>query len=328
MDFDRSGSIDPVRIFDNKTIGSYYTFLKKYEKEYAIRFSAEEENILQFISRKLAPGKRIHELIVLKLMLEDSHDVIKRFAEIMQNEYGLVVTDTIRTNVVNFMTNRFPSGGSAGTYSSAVLLAEEVDVYSVSPAFAGMLDNQAFRAEINSLVEFGLYRNRRDYAIRYADTFFTLNAKYTYEDVCRILNWEKGEVALNIGGYKYDSKTKTYPVFINYEKAIDVVSTQNYNDRFESPRRLIAISKSNRTEDSADVQTALHADELGVSMHLFVRKNKDDRETSKEFYYLGKLHATGKTNPFIMPGTSSNAVEIEYQLETPVQEALYEYLVG
>ena len=32
MDFDRSGSIDPVRIFDNKTIGSYYTFLKKYEK--------------------------------------------------------------------------------------------------------------------------------------------------------------------------------------------------------------------------------------------------------------------------------------------------------
>ena len=107
-----------------------------------------------------------------------------------------------------------------------------------------------------------------------------------------------------------------------------MVETQNYNDRFESPRRLIAISKSNRTVESGDVQTALHADELGVAMHLFVRKNKDDKETSKEFYYLGKLHATGETQEFTMPGTSSGAVEIAYQLETPVQESLYEYLVG
>ena len=191
-----------------------------------------------------------------------------------------------------------------------------------------MLENEAFRAEVQTLVDFGLYRNRRDYAIRYADTFFTLNAKYTYEDVCRILNWDKGEVALNIGGYKYDAKTKTYPVFINYDKAEDVVETQNYNDRFESPWRLIAISKSNRTVESGDVQNALHADERGIAMHLFVRKNKDDKETSKEFYYLGHLHATGETKEFTMPGTKSTAVEIAYQLETPVQEALYEYIVG
>ena len=328
MDFDQTASIDPVRIFDNKNIGCYYTFLKKYEKEYTIRFTDEEENVLQFISRKLAPGKRVHELVMLKLMLEDGHQVFARFAKAMKDEYDLVITDTIRTNVINFMTNQFPSGGSAGTYKSAVLLQADGDDYSVSPEFAKMLENEAFRAEIQTLVEFGLYRNRRDYAIRYADTFFTLNAKYTYEDVCRILNWEKGEVALNIGGYKYDARTKTYPVFINYDKAEDVVETQNYNDRFESPRRLIAISKSNRTVESGDVQTALHADELGVAMHLFVRKNKDDKETSKEFYYLGKLHATGETQEFTMPGTSSGAVEIAYQLETPVQESLYEYLVG
>ena len=107
-----------------------------------------------------------------------------------------------------------------------------------------------------------------------------------------------------------------------------MVETQNYNDRFESPWRLIAISKSNRTVESGDVQNALHADERGIAMHLFVRKNKDDKETSKEFYYLGHLHATGETKEFTMPGTKSTAVEIAYQLETPVQEALYEYIVG
>ena len=45
-----------------------------------------------------------------------------------------------------------------------------------------------------------------------------LYQKYTYEDVCRLLNWENNEVPLNIGGYKYDRKTKMFPVFINYDK--------------------------------------------------------------------------------------------------------------
>lgn len=62
-------------------------------------------------------------------------------------------------------------------------------------------------------------------------------------------------------------------------------------------------------------------------MHLFVRKNKDDK-ISKEFYYLGRMHATGKTEEFIMPGTSSNAVEIEYLLDEPIPDALFGYIVG
>ena len=66
------------------------------------------------------------------------------------------------------------------------------------------------------------------------DTNFKLYQKYTYEDVCRLLEWEKSEVATNIGGYKFDKETKTYPVFINYNKAEDISDTIKYEDRFES----------------------------------------------------------------------------------------------
>lgn len=55
-----------------------------------------------------------------------------------------------------------------------------------------------------------------------------LYQKYTYEDVCRLLNWQKNEVPLNIGGYKYDTYTKTFPVFINYEKAQNIQDTIKY----------------------------------------------------------------------------------------------------
>lgn len=58
-DFDDYGEMDVIRIFDNNSLGSYYKFLVKYEKDYKIRLSQEEEKIVEFISKKLANGKRI-----------------------------------------------------------------------------------------------------------------------------------------------------------------------------------------------------------------------------------------------------------------------------
>ena len=149
----------------------------------------------------------------------------------------------------------------------------------------------------------------------------------SYEDVCRLLEWENNEVPLNLGGYKYDRKTKTFPVFINYDKAEDIQATIKYEDHFESPGRLIAISKQSRTKASEDVQNFLHARERGIDVELFVRKNKDDR-ISKEFYYLGRMTATGKAEEFVMANTDKTAVEIEWELDTPVREDIYEYIVN
>ena len=68
-DFDDYGEMDVARIFDNNSLGSYYKFLVKYEKDYKLRLSQEEEKIVEFISKKLANGKRIQELQLLKRML-------------------------------------------------------------------------------------------------------------------------------------------------------------------------------------------------------------------------------------------------------------------
>ena len=54
-------------------LGSYYKFLVKYEKEYKVRLSVDEEKVIEFVSKKLASGKRIQELQLLKRMLTYSH---------------------------------------------------------------------------------------------------------------------------------------------------------------------------------------------------------------------------------------------------------------
>ena len=119
--------------------------------------------------------------------------------------------------------------------------------------------------------------------------------------------------------------TKTSPIFINYQKDDEISETIKYEDRFNDPSSLIAISKSKRRITSPDVQNALNSVERGIMMPLFVRKNKDDKE-SKEFYYLGKITPTGETQEFQMPNTQATAVEIGYKLEHPVDLNLYEYL--
>ena len=100
-----------------------------------------------------------------------------------------------------------------------------------------------------------------------------------------------------------------------------------YEDHFVTPEKLIAISKSNRSLSSDDVQNFLHAKDRGIRVELFVRKNKDDK-ISKEFYYLGGMTASGKTLEFTMKNTSSSAVEIEWDLDVPVREDIYEYIVN
>lgn len=332
-DFDDYGEMDVIRIFDNNSLGSYYKFLVKYEKDYKIRLSQEEEKIVEFISKKLANGKRIQELQLLKRTLLYANGLSKcgLFTGLSQDllTYGKSISKEQQENIINVMTNEFPAGSSKKTYSHCVFIEKEGNDYKPTKTFLEMLSNRDFYNVIKELVDFGISRYERDYKQSYDVTDFVLYQKYTYEDVCRLLNWEQNEVPLNIGGYKYDKKTKTFPVFINYDKSEDISDTTKYEDHFVPGfrDRLIAISKSGRSLQSEDVQNFLKAKERGIRVELFVRKNKDDK-ISKEFYYLGHMTASGNTKEFTMPNTQKTAVEIEWILDVPVREDIYEYIVN
>ncbi|MCR5518575.1 MAG: DEAD/DEAH box helicase [Lachnospiraceae bacterium] len=330
-DFDDYGEMDVLRIFDNNNLGSYYKFLVKYEKDYTLRLSEDEEKVVEFISKKLASGKRIQELQMFKRILA----YVKGFSRLGlfgslsddMKKLGKSISTEQKTNITNIMTNEFPALSKRDKYSKCVFIEKEDEDYIPSGTFSRMLGNDDFYGIIEELVDFGISRYNRDYRNCYKNTDLVLYQKYTYEDVCRLLNWENNEVAQNIGGYKLDRKTKTFPVFINYDKADDISSTIKYEDHFLDRNRLVAISKSGRKISSEDVQNFLNADERGISVQLFVRKNKDDK-MSLEFYYLGTMHASGRAEQFVMPNTVRTAVEIEWILDEPVREDIYDYIVN
>lgn len=332
-DFDDYGEMDVIRIFDNNSLGSYYKFLVKYEKEYTIRLSEDEEKVIEFVSKKLASGKRIQELQLVKRILVYMRGISKigLFAGLENDlkSYGKVMSKDQQENIIHVMTNEFPAGSGKKTYAQCVFIEKDDSDYKPAKSFAEMLANNDFYNILKELVDFGISRYKRDYSKTYGQTDLVLYQKYTYEDVCRLLNWEQNEVPLNIGGYKFDKKTKTFPVFINYDKAENISDTTRYEDHFVPGfrDRLIAISKSGRSMQSEDVQNFLKAKERGIQVELFVRKNKDDK-ISKEFYYLGHMTASGNAKEFTMANTEKTAVEIEWILDVPVREDIYEYIVN
>ena len=125
-DFDEYGEMDVIRIFDNNSLGSYYKFLVKYEKEYRTRLPENEEKVIEFVSKKLANGKRIQELQMLKRILTYARGLAKfgLFAGLSEDmrKYGKDVSQDQKENIVNVMTNEFPAGASKKTYAKCVFI--------------------------------------------------------------------------------------------------------------------------------------------------------------------------------------------------------------
>ena len=242
----------------------------------------------------------------------------------LAKEYQIELSDLSYENIVNQFTQNYLTGTSKDSYSDAIFL-ENNEQHTTSTQFTELLEDENFKMQIEELIEFATYRYQQNYADHYQDTDLCLYKKYTYEDVCRLLNWDKNIVAQNIGGYKYDPHTNTFPVFINYHKEDNISDTIKYEDHFVDSKTLVAYSKSKRTLTSPEVPIISNEDKNNVQIHLFVRKNKDDKE-SKEFYYLGRIHSIKEPEQTVMPNSQHSIVRFTYGLENEVPQDIYDYI--
>ena len=73
----------------------------------------------------------------------------------LDHDYGIHMNQNQMENIVNVMTNKFPSGGNRGTYAECVFLekdkANEQD-YRTAKSFVKMLENAEFRDILRTLI--------------------------------------------------------------------------------------------------------------------------------------------------------------------------------
>lgn len=322
QDFDTYESIDVLRIFQNKSLGSYHKFLSKYEKDYNVKFNNVQEQYLTYISTKLASGKRIHELLAIKLCIENNQNIISLLKQELKNKYRIDFKEVNYLSIVNQLRQEFATGGAKATYRNAIFIDENLNT---EKQLIDLLKDNNFKKQLIEIINFGINRYKSFYSNNYKNTDFCLYQKYTYEDVCRLLNWEVNAVPLNIGGYKYDQRTNTMPVFINHD--LDANHGGKYQHQFVDSKTLICFSKPNRSIDSDEIQRIYHEQENHIQIHLFVRKNKNDT-ISKEFYYMGQIHTIGNPIKVQLPDNKNSAIQFTYRLENEIRKDIFDYITN
>ncbi|MGL6248636.1 MAG: DUF3427 domain-containing protein, partial [Culicoidibacterales bacterium] len=326
MDFVRFGSRDPYHYVENAK--SYYHFVKSLKLADFVELSEISENILSGWQLEVANGIRIGEVILLEQVLSQGFATQATVTKAVADQYAIELTDAdwhscLHNASLQFVTAKHEKKliPYADKYNLEIfeLNAEKV---MFSDELIQLLHEKDLFTYVIDALEYAHVTFQSRYQPQHMRAGFGLNQKYTRKDVFRILNWETNPVAQNVGGYMVSPDQTNCPIFVTYHKAETMSETSQYEDKFLNEHVLQWYSKSGRSLQSNDVQTILAAQQVGLRLPLFVKKNDDE---GKSFYYLGEVTPIPHQVQQVQLA-GKKVVQIHLQLQDQVQEKLYEYL--
>ncbi len=319
-DYVENNSIEPLTFFKNAQFRDYSDVINKFadEKDH-VKLSKVEKNYLEFMTFEIASGKRMHELIILDLLLRNKSRIsMDEAVEALEANELNVSFETLRS-VERVLDLSFLKKAERDRYGEVPLVSVNNGMYILNQdIWASFLANPQFDKLLKDVIETGLSKRSL-----YPD-IFTIGRKYSRRDVMKLLNFEHDEPPLNVGGYKIDKLTNSCPIFVTYHKSEDINDTIKYEDRFLDETTMIWFSRSGRNLESNDVRAIVNSSSNGLRIELFVIKN--DAEGG-DFYYLGKLRVVkGSEKVVIQEGSGKEVVHMRFKLETPVEDSLYRYI--
>lgn len=315
LDLARFDAADPVVVATKR--GNYWNLLHSLRRVSEAP-SSEQSSWLTFLSTEILNGKRPHELLLLRALLDSNQ------RSITIDSYGQLLSDQgtsselpAMLSVIRLLQLEFFTDAERNKYGTPMLSTVGQQIL-LSPAVVTAFENNAdFAQHLDDVIETGLYLARHRY--QWSGSL-EVGQRYSRKDACRLLNWEKNEQS-TIYGYKVDYTSQSCPIFITYHKHEDVSASTAYGDEFLNESSLHWFTRSRRTLNSGEVRAIV---ENRVPLHLFAKK--DDAEGT-DFYYLGRASSSNPQQTQ-MPGSKLDVVTMTLGMQSPLEQSLYEYLVG
>jgi superfamily II DNA or RNA helicase/HKD family nuclease/SOS-response transcriptional repressor LexA len=316
MDFIEHGSRDPYLYVEYSK--SYYNFICKVEKETQYDLNSELAALLTQFALNINNAKRVEECIIIKELITHSFLELSYFKNIINTEYGYLVSDeTIESCILNINFKFIKKESSIVEYDNK---------FKLSPAFKRHLQNDLFRSFLIDNIEYSIYTYNNQFEFQNYINGFQLYGKYTRKDVCRILNWEQNYDS-TVYGYKIHRNE--VPLFVTYRKADDISLTTQYNDHFISQEEFAWESKAGKRLDSKEVIAIRDAKINGLTISLFIQKSNDE---GADFYFMGNVDTVTDSLTQEFKTNDKNkevpVVHMKFKLQHTVQESLYRYLIG
>lgn len=324
VDFLTMGSLSPIVILEYA--GTYAQFKGKVEKQYLTTLTELHCKSLYFLGKILARGVRIQETCILAILLEHEGEVsYTQLPKLIQESYGFIPTNQSIKSALRILTNQFFQERHKEPFGSLSYVTLTKGGIRMSPSFSDLLENGEYRSELADLLEVSKYSYLNDFAERRGAHDLVLYQKYSRQEVCRLLGWEKDE-ANTIYGYKVDYKHRMCPIFVTYHKDSKTIDPGiDYRDRFLSPEQFVWETRNNVHLDSKEVR-AIRGEMGPIEILLFVQKSNDE---GRSFYYLGPLTFLRNAPSSKMNGKGKHlpVVMMRFALVHPVPQSLYSYIL-
>lgn len=318
FNFYQYGSVSPLVFANNHGLDNYATFLRKMGE--SVELSKYENQVLTFLTRELLNGKRIHELLLLDLLLKNGKVKQEDYVSRLQkrgyaNKAVLGSVEDILSlsffDVKQGKTTKKAQYGDLPIIEHSNLLDYELN----EKIGAALRQNEWFKRLVVDVIKTGLKLNE-SYDNMHQ---FTLYQQYDRKDACRLLNWPK-DVSAPMYGYRVGEHDT--PIFITYEKSDDQKRNAIYDNTLENGRSLRWYTRVPRHLNSEEVQRLLHTG--GMHIHLFVKRS--DAE-GKQFFYLGEAKIDPSSVKEELIGAKKKpAVGMNLIFEQPLTSEMYTYL--
>lgn len=330
VDFPFNNEVEPSKIFELKNGGLKYPcypeFVQSADDNFNCNLSVTACSMLGYYSYLLGKGQRLTELLMLEALIKEEEP--KNYASnFLKDHYAIKLGEEHFVSALKILqADFFLKKEEREKHSDCAVINCKLQP---SEYFKQSLKESLFRESLYDLIGLGKYSFEHFYIKnRYLNTDLSLFCKYSYAEVCRLLNYPMNYNGGQIGGYFYEKNTKTVPIFVNYDKKEGDIA---YEDRFIDEENLYWVSKTGRRPDSGDADHIFKRtpEDRENRLYLFVRRNKDDHET-KDFYFLGEVEAKGSPALIEMSrkGKKVNAFSCTFRLKTPVSKEIYRYLTG
>lgn len=317
FDFINQNSIDPEVFFENQAFKHYGDVIRKFEKDtVSIFFTPYGEKVLFFLTTELLNGKRLHEMILLKGLVDNKGYFTKNEFYHELNRCQLSTDERVIASAERVLSLVFFKDADQKKYGHKTIEIGD-EAYRLVTEFRKLLENADFMILVQDIIQTAFYKGHE-----YDGNQLVVGKKYSRKDVCRLLLWDKDESS-TIYGYRV--KYGTCPIFVTYHKSKDISEGTQYADGLINERTFHWYTRSKLHLASDEVKAILESQARDIAVHLFVKK--EDGEGS-DFYYLGEVEPDVSTAiETTMPNNKDLVVTMNLELEQAIPNNLFRYLV-
>ena len=323
MDFIRLHAITPMAFIEYSR--NYYQFKSGIGIEDHMDLSPLHLKSLDFLSKVICTGLRPYEaMIVTSLMQGQKNLTVQSIQDQVTDTYGFSAGEASMRSAISLLQGGFFQKAQVVSFGELSYCEWKEDSLVPSREFLFLLANDAYRKEVDDILALGEFEYRSHFLEGRDKHDLVLYQKYTRQDVCRLLAWQKDEAA-TIYGYKVHKPTSTCPVFVTYHKDRENIDASiDYHDKFLSRDLFQWETRNNVRLDSTEPRS-LRGEEGPVQTLLFVQKSNDE---GRAFYYMGEMHfiANEQKTKTSNKGRVLPVVEMHFRMQPSVQQDLYAYI--